>query len=60
MAHAVTPHVCTISGQHRCSGKECGDDSKGEREVGECDKVRGQRGRRRGWPAGSRAWYGCQ
>jgi len=37
-AQAVTPHVCTISGQHRCSGKECGDDSKGEREVGECDK----------------------
>jgi cellulose 1,4-beta-cellobiosidase len=37
-AQALTPHVCTTQGLHRCSGEECGDDDKGQREDGVCDK----------------------
>ncbi len=35
---AVTPHMCTVNGQYRCNGTECGDDSAGQRFLGVCDK----------------------
>ncbi len=35
---AYTAHVCTVQGQYRCEGSACGDDSKGERHTGVCDK----------------------
>jgi cellulose 1,4-beta-cellobiosidase len=36
MAAAVTPHVCTVQGQYRCNGTECGDGDN--RYGGVCDK----------------------
>jgi hypothetical protein len=33
---AVTPHMCTVSGQYRCNGTECGDGT--QRFLGVCDK----------------------
>ena len=30
--------MCTVSGQYRCNGTECGDDSAGQRFLGVCDK----------------------
>jgi cellulose 1,4-beta-cellobiosidase len=36
MASAYTPHVCSVSGQYRCSGTQCGDGSN--RYGGVCDK----------------------
>lgn len=33
---AVTPHVCSVNGQTRCSGTQCGDGD--ERAEGICDK----------------------
>jgi len=36
MAAAVTPHVCTVQGQTRCSGTQCGDGD--QRYNGVCDK----------------------
>jgi cellulose 1,4-beta-cellobiosidase len=33
---AYTPHVCSVKGQYRCSGTECGDGD--ERYQGVCDK----------------------
>ena len=38
LATAVTPHMCTVNGQYRCNGTECGDDSAGQRFLGVCDK----------------------
>jgi len=38
MANAYTPHPCNIKGQLRCEGKDCGDNDKGERYEGVCDK----------------------
>lgn len=38
MANAYTPHPCDITGQLRCDGRECGDNEKGERYQGVCDK----------------------
>jgi len=35
-AAAVTPHSCTVNGQYRCSGTQCGDGSN--RYGGVCDK----------------------
>jgi len=35
-ATAYTPHVCTVTGQYRCSGNECGDGNN--RYGGVCDK----------------------
>ena len=35
---AYTSHVCTVDGQTRCEGKDCGDDSAGQRHTGVCDK----------------------
>ena len=35
---AYTPHVCTVQGQTRCEGAECGDDASGQRHTGVCDK----------------------
>jgi len=37
MATAYTPHVCTVHGQYRCNGTECGDDPN-NRYGGVCDK----------------------
>jgi len=37
MASAVTPHVCTVQGQYRCNGTQCGDDPN-NRYGGVCDK----------------------
>jgi len=36
MAAAVTPHVCTVQGQTRCDGTQCGDGT--DRYNGVCDK----------------------
>jgi len=36
MASAYTPHVCSVNGQYRCSGTQCGDGSN--RYGGVCDK----------------------
>jgi len=38
MANAYTPHTCGIEGQLRCEGVDCGDNDKGERYEGVCDK----------------------
>lgn len=35
---AYTPHVCTVQGQTRCEGAECGDNASGQRHTGVCDK----------------------
>ena len=34
----MTTHGCTTEGQHRCEGVECGDNTKGQRFKGVCDK----------------------
>jgi len=34
----MTTHGCTTEGQHRCEGVECGDNAKGQRFKGVCDK----------------------
>jgi len=36
MSTAYTPHVCTVDGQYRCSGNDCGDGNN--RYAGVCDK----------------------
>jgi cellulose 1,4-beta-cellobiosidase len=36
MAAAYTPHVCTVQGQTRCEGTQCGDGT--DRYAGVCDK----------------------
>jgi len=33
---AITPHMCTVNGQYRCNGTECGEG--GDRFNGVCDK----------------------
>jgi len=38
MATAYTPHTCGIEGLLKCEGIECGDNDKGERYKGVCDK----------------------
>ena len=38
MDAAFTAHPCKTNGQHRCEGTECGDNKKGERYAGVCDK----------------------
>jgi cellulose 1,4-beta-cellobiosidase len=38
MASAFTVHPCAHSGPLRCEGQECGDNDKGERQLGTCDK----------------------
>ena len=35
---AYTPHDCTVRGQTRCEGTECGDNASGQRYDGVCDK----------------------
>jgi len=37
-ASAFTVHSCTEKGYYRCEGTACGDNDKGERQVGVCDK----------------------
>jgi len=37
-ATAYTTHPCTIEGQYRCEGQECGDNASDERYDGVCDK----------------------
>jgi len=34
----ITPHSCSVEGQTRCSGTDCGDNDTGERYKGVCDK----------------------
>jgi len=38
MSQALTPHACTVDGQTRCEGKQCGDNAGGQRDAGVCDK----------------------
>jgi len=38
MANAYTPHPCDVTGQLKCEGTACGDNVKGERYDGVCDK----------------------
>lgn len=38
ISNAYTGHVCTVQGQTRCEGIECGDTSAGQRYDGVCDK----------------------
>jgi cellulose 1,4-beta-cellobiosidase len=38
MSEAYTPHPCSVTGQTRCSGIACGDQSAGQRYDGVCDK----------------------
>merc|ERR1719412_788268 len=40
MANAYTPHPCDMNsgGQFKCEGTDCGDNDKGERYDGVCDK----------------------
>ena len=38
MSTAYTPHVCTVQGQTRCKGADCGDNAAGQRHTGVCDK----------------------
>uniref|UniRef100_A0A7S2B9T9 cellulose 1,4-beta-cellobiosidase (non-reducing end) n=1 Tax=Florenciella parvula TaxID=236787 RepID=A0A7S2B9T9_9STRA len=38
ISHATTPHVCTVEGQTRCEGTDCGDNASGDRYNGVCDK----------------------
>ena len=35
---AYTSHVCTVKGQTRCEGIDCGDNASGQRHNGVCDK----------------------
>ena len=35
---AYTSHVCTVQGQTRCEGTQCGDTDAGQRHNGVCDK----------------------
>merc|ERR1712178_635689 len=35
---AFTMHSCKVEGQTRCHGKDCGDNAKGQRFDGVCDK----------------------
>jgi len=37
ISSAYTPHVCSVTGQYRCSGSQCGDDPN-NRYGGVCDK----------------------
>jgi len=37
-ATAYTPHPCSRPGLTKCEGVECGDNAKGERYLGMCDK----------------------
>merc|ERR1719440_473798 len=37
-SNAYTPHPCSKPSMYRCEGKECGDNDKGERYKGVCDK----------------------
>jgi cellulose 1,4-beta-cellobiosidase len=38
VSHAYTAHPCTVDGQTRCEGVDCGDDTTGQRYDGKCDK----------------------
>jgi len=38
MATAYTPHTCSVEKLYRCEGIECGDNDKGQRYDGVCDK----------------------
>lgn len=35
---AYTPHVCTVKGQTRCEGTDCGDSGSNKTHMGVCDK----------------------
>ena len=38
MSTQMTVHGCNVKGQTRCEGKDCGDNNKGQRFQGVCDK----------------------
>jgi cellulose 1,4-beta-cellobiosidase len=38
ISSAYTAHPCTVSGQHKCEGTECGDNDSNGRYDGVCDK----------------------
>lgn len=38
MATAFTAHPCSVTGNLRCEGRDCGDNETGERHLGVCDK----------------------
>jgi len=38
MATAYTPHTCSVEKLYRCEGIDCGDNDKGQRYDGVCDK----------------------
>lgn len=38
ISSAFTAHPCQVDGHTRCEGAQCGDDSKGQRFQGVCDK----------------------
>merc|ERR1712012_234763 len=38
MATAYTPHTCSVEKLYRCEGTDCGDNDKGQRYDGVCDK----------------------
>lgn len=37
-SEAFTSHPCSLDGPKRCSGTECGDNDKGQKTEGVCDK----------------------
>ena len=53
---AYTPHVCTVDGQTRCSGEDCGDNASGDRYHGVCDKDGCDSNPFR---LGNKTFYGC-
>ena len=38
ISQALTPHTCSVETQTRCNGIDCGDNDKGQRYDGMCDK----------------------
>jgi cellulose 1,4-beta-cellobiosidase len=55
MSAAYTPHPCSKPGMYRCEGTECGDNDKGERYKGVCDKDGCDFA---SWRMGARNFYG--
>jgi len=55
MSNAYTPHPCSKPSMYRCEGTECGDNDKGERYKGVCDKDGCDYA---SWRMGARDFYG--
>jgi len=54
-SQALTPHPCSKPSLYRCEGTECGDNDKGERYKGVCDKDGCDFA---SWRMGNRKFYG--